>query len=90
MPTGEETFATGAGSNEGGYSSTLNDRLTVETNEHSSPGVFYEWENFLSKQLPVIWQPVLSGEAEVSKRLGGVVPINALGDLMPEYWYFKS
>ncbi len=90
MPTGEETFATGAGSNEGGYSNLLNDRLTVETNEHSSLGVFYEWENFLSTQLPVIWQPVLAGEAEVSKQLGGVLPINALGDLMPEYWYFKS
>jgi hypothetical protein len=33
---------------------------------------------------------VFAGEAEVSKQLGGVLPINALGDLMPEYWYFKS
>jgi hypothetical protein len=29
-------------------------------------------------------------EWEISKKLGGVTPINALDNLDPEYWYLKS
>lgn len=90
LPTGEETFGTGAGSNQGDYSSATNDRLIVETNQSSSLRVYYEWEDFLAKQLPVIWQPLLSGEVEIPSRLGGVLPVNALLNLTPEYWYLKS
>ena len=93
MPTGGEIFATGAGSNSGDYNSATNNRLIVETHKSSSLSAFYQYENYLAEQLPVIWQPVVNagatGEAEISHNIGGVLPINALQNLTPEYWYFK-
>ena len=90
LPTGEEIFATGAGSNQGDYSNAQNDTLIRETNENSNLSVFYQWEDYLAQQLPVIWQPLAATAVEISNRIGGVLPINALLDLTPEYWYFKS
>ncbi len=90
LPTGEEIFATGAGSNQGDYSDPMNDTLIRETNENSNLSVFYQWEDYLAQQLPVIWQPLLAGEVEISNKIGGVLPVNALDNLTPEYWYFKA
>jgi len=90
-PTGEEIFATGAGSNSGSYNNTQNNTLIHETNVSSSSSIFDNWEIFLAKQLPVIWQPNPAAEIdEVSNSIGGVTPINALLNLTPEYWYYKS
>jgi peptide/nickel transport system substrate-binding protein len=88
LPTGEEIFATGAGSNSGNYNDAENNKLIVETNKSSSSAVFTQWENYLATNLPVIWQPDGVGETEVAKDLGGVLPINALANLNPEDWYF--
>jgi peptide/nickel transport system substrate-binding protein len=90
LPTGEEIFATGAGSNSGDYFNKENDQLIIETNRSSSMSIFDQWENYLADQLPVIWQPLPAGEVEVAKNLGGVTPVNALANLNPEYWYFTS
>jgi peptide/nickel transport system substrate-binding protein len=90
LPTGEEIFATGAGSNSGNYNDTENNTLIVDTNKSSSTAVFAKWENYLAEQLPVIWQPDGVGETEISNTLGGVTPINALANLNPENWYLKS
>ena len=88
LPTGEEIFATGAGSNSGDYSDATNDKLIVQTNQSTSGTVFSQWVDYLAKQLPVVWQPAGSGAEEIAKNLGGVLPINALETLNPEYWYF--
>jgi peptide/nickel transport system substrate-binding protein len=90
LPTGEEIFATGAGSNSGDYNNAQNNALIVQTNRNSSASIFTTWENYLAKQLPVIWQPNEVAVAEIAKNLGGVEPINALDNLTPEYWYFTS
>jgi peptide/nickel transport system substrate-binding protein len=88
LPTGEEIFATGAGSNTGDYSNAMNDKLIVETNQSTSSAVFSQWVDYLAKQLPVVWQPNASSAAEIAKDLGGVQPVNALENLDPEYWYY--
>jgi peptide/nickel transport system substrate-binding protein len=90
LPTGEEIFATGAGSNSGNYNDATNNSLIVETNQSSSSTVFSQWETYLAEQLPVVWQPDPVGETEVSKSIYGVQPLNALANLNPEYWYFKA
>jgi peptide/nickel transport system substrate-binding protein len=90
LPTGEEIFATGAGSNSGNYNNATNNTLIVETNKSSSTTVFAKWENSLAEQLPVVWQPNAVPEVEIAESLAGVTPINALGNLEPEYWYFTS
>jgi peptide/nickel transport system substrate-binding protein len=87
LPTGEEIFATGAGSNSGDYTDPTNDHLIVETNQGSSTAIFSQWVDYLAKQLPVIWQPAASTAVEIAKDLGGVLPVNALANLDPEYWY---
>jgi peptide/nickel transport system substrate-binding protein len=90
LPTGEEIFATGAISNTGNYSNPTDDNLIVQTNRSSSSAVFTTWENFLAEQLPVIWQPNTVQEPEIAKNLGGVLPLNSLDNLTPEYWYYTS
>jgi len=50
----------------------------------------YNYENYLAKQLHVIWQPESVAIFEVAKDLGGASPINTLGTLTPEYWYWKT
>jgi len=89
-PTGEEIFETGAGSNSGSYNDTTNNSLIHQTNVSSSSSVFFQWENYLAKQVPVIWQPVPLGTDEIINNLHGVTPINALLNLTPEYWYFTK
>jgi len=88
LPTGEEIFATGAGSNSGDYSNKTNDNLIVQTNQSTSATVFSTWVDYLAKQLPVVWQPAASTAVEIAKNLGGVLPVNALENLDPEYWYY--
>jgi peptide/nickel transport system substrate-binding protein len=89
-PTGEEIFATGAGSNSGNYNNAENNTLIHETNVGSSASVFSQWETFLAKQVPVIWQPVPLGTDEIINNLHGATPINALLNLTPEYWWFSK
>ena len=90
LPTGEEIFASGAGSNAGNYNDPTNNAEIVATNRSSSATAFTTWENYLAEQLPVIWQPLAVAEPEVVKTLGGVLPFNALANLNPEYWYFTK
>ncbi|MGH9170347.1 MAG: ABC transporter substrate-binding protein [Acidimicrobiales bacterium] len=90
LPTGEEIFATGAGSNSGNYNDPKNNSYIIQTNTSTSKSIFTTWENYLADQLPVIWQPDGVGETEIAKDLGGVTPINALANLDPEYWYFTN
>jgi peptide/nickel transport system substrate-binding protein len=90
LPTGDEIFATGAGSNSGNYNDAQNNKLIIETNRSSSSSIFTTWENYLAVNLPVIWQPLAVSEVEIAKNLGGVLPINALANLTPEYWYYTS
>jgi peptide/nickel transport system substrate-binding protein len=87
LPTGEEIFAAGAGSNSGDYIDATNDRLILGTNQSTSSSVFSQWVDYLAKQLPVVWQPAASTAVEIAKNVGGILPINALANLDPEYWY---
>ena len=88
LPTGEEIFASGAGSNSGDYQDATNDKLIIQTNQSTSGAVFSQWTDYLAKQLPVVWQPAASTAVEIAKNVGGVLPFNALANLDPEYWYY--
>jgi len=88
-PTGEEIFSTGAGSNSGSYSNTTNDANTKATNDTDANLDTYQ--NFLAKDLPVIWQPNPAYEmSEISNKLHGVLPQNVFGYLTPENWYLTK
>jgi peptide/nickel transport system substrate-binding protein len=86
-PSGEDIFQTGAGSNSGNYSDATNDANIKATNVTQTPLTAYE--NYLAKQLPVIFQPnVASQLTEIQKGLSGVTPQNPLLALTPENWRF--
>jgi peptide/nickel transport system substrate-binding protein len=86
-PTGEEIFSTGAGSNSGSYSDMTNDNLTVQTNTTNTD--LTQWENYLAKQLPVVWQPdAVTEMSEIQNSLRGVLPQDPLWSINPENWYF--
>jgi len=86
-PTGEEIFSTGAGSNSGSYSDPTNDQLTVQTNTTNTD--LTQWEDYLAKQLPVVWQPNrVTSMSEIHNTLHGVLPQDPLQSINPENWYF--
>jgi peptide/nickel transport system substrate-binding protein len=88
-PTGEEIFATGASQNFGLYSNATNDQLIKLTNTSSSLSALYNYENYLAKQIPDIWQPETALEFnEVGKNICGFTPQNPLFSWEAEYWHF--
>ncbi len=88
-PTGEELFATGAGSNGGSYSDPTMDKLINETNTSGSMSVFDTYATYAAQQLPYIWMPTSYNVVAVAKNLHGVVQ-NPLSTLLPEYWYLSK
>lgn len=88
-PTGETLFATAAGFNEGRYSSAVNDANINATHVVSGLSVFYKYENYLSAQLPVIWQPAPDYQiSALSKSLTGVTQ-SPEENFTPENWKLK-
>jgi len=90
-PTGETQFLTGSSANSAGYSDPRNDALIGQTLTSASALPLQEWQDYLSRQLPVIWQP--SGPyqlTEVAGGLRGVTPQSTTLTINPENWYFAS
>jgi len=88
-PTGETLFMSGSGANSGGYSNAQNDALINQTLTSSSMDPMYNWQNYLSTQLPVIWQPNGAYSlTEVANNLRGVLPQSTTLGINPENWYF--
>jgi peptide/nickel transport system substrate-binding protein len=89
LPTGEELFITGAVANSGGYSSPTNDALIGKTLVSNSTQDMYTWQDYLSAQLPMIWQPQADYQLnEIADNLKGVTPVSPTLSITPENWYF--
>ena len=87
-PSGEELFATGAGSNTGNYSNpTMDELITASTEGNATLTAF---EQYAAQQLPVFFKPQGTGAGEVLKTLKSLngFKANPLENLMPEYLYF--
>ena len=56
-PTGETLFTSGSGANSGGYTNAQNDSLITATLTTNSLAPLYNWQNFMTAQLPFLWQP---------------------------------
>lgn len=90
-PTGDEIFSTGAGSNGGAYSNATNDSNTVATTQSNDVKALYTYEDWLAKDLPVIWIPVADSSLSVVKKtLHGWDPQDPILQLYPENWYFTA
>jgi peptide/nickel transport system substrate-binding protein len=90
-PTGEQLFLSGVVANSGGYSNPTDDALIDKTLTSSNLQYMYTWQNYLSKQLPVIWQPNADFQlTEVVDNLKGVTPQSTTLSINPENWYFTK
>jgi peptide/nickel transport system substrate-binding protein len=89
LPTGETLFMCGAIANSGGYCDKTNDSLIEQTLASSNLTYMYNWQNYLSPQLPVEWQPNAPYQmTEVVNNLHGVLPQTSTLMLNPEDWYY--
>lgn len=89
FPTGDELFATGAGSNVGDFSDPTNDANIVATDTASSTAAelasLYKYQDYLAKALPVVWAPLAPFQLTVYKdNLRGIVPQNVFGIIQPQ------
>jgi peptide/nickel transport system substrate-binding protein len=88
-PTGEDLFATGAGSNSGAYSDPTMDSLINATETTNGYTAYHNFANYAAVQLPFIYMPLSYGVNAVSSKLHGVI-FNPLQTLLPEYYYFTK
>jgi peptide/nickel transport system substrate-binding protein len=89
QPTGEELFMCGIPANSGGYCNKQNDSLINTTLTNSATQPMYTWQNFVSPQLPMEWQPNGAYElTEIANNLKGATPQPATLGINPENWYF--
>ena len=88
-PSGETLFQSGSGANSGGYTNAQNDSLINDTLTSSSTSSLFTWQDYLSQQLPVIWQPNgVYQLTEIVNNLRGVIPQSSTLNINPEDWYF--
>jgi peptide/nickel transport system substrate-binding protein len=91
VPTGDALFETGSPNNAGQYSDKHNDQLIAATLQARTAGQFnvamYKWQNYLYRQLPVVYQPEVPTLVEVIKGLH-IGPQNSASTLTPEDWYY--
>jgi peptide/nickel transport system substrate-binding protein len=92
-PSGEDLFATGAGSNYGSYSDPKADQLIAATNLASSQSpqqALDAYQDYLVQQIPVIWEAGGYAPTEYKTDLHGVSPFNVFGAINPEDWYYTK
>jgi peptide/nickel transport system substrate-binding protein len=90
-PTGEQLFLSGVVANSGGYSNAANNSMINQTLTSSNLQDLYNWQDYLSTQLPVIWQPNADYQlTEVADNLQGVGPQSPTLSITPENWYFTK
>jgi peptide/nickel transport system substrate-binding protein len=88
-PTGEILFRTDAGGNFGHYHDPAADELIERTVTTDDLDVLYEYQDFIADQVPVIFNPNFPIRLfEVANNLRGFEPINPLGMINPERWYY--
>ena len=99
LPTGEQLFygappcnnaSVVSASNAGAFCDANANRLINATIKSNNPAALADYENYLTGQLPVLWQPTMPLLVEIKSHLEGVTPFNAFGTLNPEYWYWAA
>ncbi len=91
LPTGGQLYATGAGTNPGDYSNATADRLIAAT--HTAPNYaselrdLFQYENFISENLPMVEQPAGLVQLTLYKRnLHGLVPQGIGNQFFPQFY----
>jgi peptide/nickel transport system substrate-binding protein len=88
LPTGDELFQTGSAGNIGQYTNSQNDSMIKETITSSNMHLVWHWQNWLTDQVPVVFQPdapYALVESVSNLHIGKLSPTLAIN---PEEWYF--
>jgi peptide/nickel transport system substrate-binding protein len=86
-PSGEQLFKTGGSGNSGGYSNPEADTLINATLTQPGLAPIFKYENYLAKNVPVIYLPTPTYQITVYKsNLKGVLPQDPSLNLYPETW----
>jgi len=89
FPSGEPLLLTGAGSNSGQYSNPMMDTLIRATLAQNIKLTTYG--QYTADQLPVLYDPLATGETEVIKTLKSKIGFQSvLANFTPEYYYFAK
>jgi peptide/nickel transport system substrate-binding protein len=89
LPTGEIAYLSGAASNPGGYSDPVDDAMIEKTLTSGNLSYMYTWEDYLSAQLAMEWQPEPAFQlTEIANNLKGALPQSSTESINPENWYF--
>jgi peptide/nickel transport system substrate-binding protein len=91
-PTGNGFFNTDA-NGQGNYSSAEADTLINDTEYKAGLNYFYQYENYIAKNLPMIWMPWQQYDnSVVLKNLRGYTADqdNPFADTFPENWYYAK
>lgn len=91
LPTGDELFETGVPNNAGHYSNATDDHLIAASLAARTPAAFdnamWNWENWLTPQLPVAYEPDAPTLVETINGLQ-IGPQNSALTIAPEDWYY--
>jgi peptide/nickel transport system substrate-binding protein len=93
LPTGETLFQNGSSNNAGDYNNATNNQMITATLQAKTPAAFYAamyaWENFLYRQLPVVYMPNSAQLTETIKGLD-IGPQNSALMITPEMWFYRQ
>ncbi len=91
-PAGEVVFETGGGGNTGSYSNSVNDaNIRANVGPGGGQAALNRYQNYLTNQVPFIWQQDAPYElTEVKSTLGGVTPQNIYFGVLPENWFYTK
>jgi peptide/nickel transport system substrate-binding protein len=90
-PSDNGVFATGGSSNLGGWSDPKTDRLITATLQTGGTSAFYQYEDYVARQLPFLWLPLRESLQVYKSNLGGIVPLNPFsgGENFSDWYYTK-
>jgi peptide/nickel transport system substrate-binding protein len=93
-PDGDSLFGCGGATNGGNYCNKqvqqLIDGLMTENNA-ASIQTFYKYQEYVAKQLPVLWFPNAAYQiSAISPKLGGVAAQDSTAHIYPSSWFLKS
>jgi peptide/nickel transport system substrate-binding protein len=88
LPTGDVLFQSGSFANLGNYRDAHNDALIKQTLDNSDLGVMYTWQDYLTKQLPVVFQPAAPHALVESVNNLHIGTLSSTLAINPEEWYF--
>jgi peptide/nickel transport system substrate-binding protein len=87
-PDGSVLFDSTGVDNGGLYDNPLANSLITKLPSGGDPAL-YTYQDYLAKQLPMLWMPQLDGQiSAVNSKLKGVYPQDPLGNIYPENWYY--